>query len=125
MFAISWGSLPILKSVALPESDWRRQTKPGLRSANALISSSRSTKSARIGSVSGARVRVTDEDGRRLSQWNNVRSGADGSFTYDGVGSGTYLVSAIGEFEGETLEAGERKVKVYEGGVGEVLLTLD
>lgn len=69
-----------------------------------------------------AHVRVMDGDGRRLSHWDNVRTAADGSFTYDGVSPGTYLVGASGEVEGEPAEAESREVRVYEGGVAEVFL---
>lgn len=70
--------------------------------------------------VPGARITVADEGGRSLSQFQFHRSGPDGSFTYDGVGPGTYLVSA--SRGGATSEA--ERIKVYEGGRAEVQLTV-
>lgn len=71
--------------------------------------------------VMGARIEVTDADGRRLSRWSNVRSGPEGSYRYQGVAPGTYLVkarSAGKESEGQ-------EVRVYEGGESDAPLILE
>jgi hypothetical protein len=75
--------------------------------------------------ISGARIRVTDEEGRPLSQFEMVRSGPDGSYEYVGLAPGTYLVSARRGSGEDELVAQPRTVKVYEGGRTEVLLVLE
>lgn len=69
--------------------------------------------------VPGARIRVTDTDGRPLSQFDFHRSGPDGSFSYPGVGPGSYLVTAERNGRSEP-----QAVKVYEGGQAEVQLVV-
>lgn len=71
------------------------------------------------GAVSGARIQVIDEAGHNLSNFSNVRSGADGSFSYKGVGPGSYSVQAVGETSSPV-----KQIKMYEGGQESVLLVL-
>ncbi|MDP6939789.1 MAG: carboxypeptidase-like regulatory domain-containing protein [Planctomycetota bacterium] len=71
------------------------------------------------GAVSGARIQVIDEAGHNLSNFGNVRSGTDGSFSYKGVGPGTYSVHA----EGDT-SSPVKQIKMYEGGQESLLLVL-
>jgi hypothetical protein len=71
------------------------------------------------GPVSGARIQVIDEAGHNLSNFGNVRSGTDGSFSYKGVGPGTYSVHA----EGDT-SSPVKQIKMYEGGQESLLLVL-
>jgi len=70
--------------------------------------------------VPGARIVVTDEEGRRLSQFDFHRSGPDGNFTYSGVGPGSYRVTASRNGDSQP-----EAVKVYEGGRSEVNLVVD
>ena len=71
------------------------------------------------GPVSGARIKVIDEAGHNLSNFSNVRSGPDGTFSYQGVGPGTYSVHA----EGDTASP-VKQIKMYEGGQESLLLVL-
>jgi len=68
-------------------------------------------------------IRIADETGRRITDWNNVRSGPDGRFEVTGLGPGTYVLSASQGSGDERIE-GETKVRVYEGGETDTLLTL-
>jgi len=71
------------------------------------------------GAVSGARIQVIDEAGHNLSNFSNVRSGVDGSFSYKGVGPGSYSVHAVGETSSPV-----KQIKMYEGGQESLLLVL-
>ena len=72
-----------------------------------------------INDSGGARIQVKDEKGHNLSNFGNVRSGTDGSFTYQGVGPGSYSVHAQGDTSSPV-----KQVKMYEGGQATVLLIL-
>lgn len=71
--------------------------------------------------VPGARIKITDEDGRPLSQFQFHRSGPDGAFTYKGLGPGTYLISAHKDGVGESEP---RKASLSEGGTATVQIQL-
>ena len=68
-------------------------------------------------------IRIADQAGRRITDWNNVRSGPDGRFELTGLGPGTYVLSAS-QGGGEERIEGETEVRVYEGGESAALLTL-
>ncbi len=75
--------------------------------------------------VAGARIRISDEEGRPYSPWDNVRTDAAGSFTCDGLAPGDHLVQAyLGAGEGRR-ESGKVEVRVHEGGTSSVLLRLE
>jgi protocatechuate 3,4-dioxygenase beta subunit len=78
-----------------------------------------SVQDAQGAPVSGARIQVKDERGHNLSNFSNVRSGTDGSFTYRGVGPGSYSVHAQGDTSSPV-----KQIKMYEGGQETVLLIL-
>mgnify|MGYP002526868824 FL=1 len=78
-----------------------------------------SVQDAQGAPVSGARIQVKDEQGHNLSNFSNVRSGTDGSFTYRGVGPGSYSVHAQGDTSSPV-----KQIKMYEGGQETVLLIL-
>jgi len=106
----------VMKEIEVEYADQVQRVDIALPQAGQIVGQVQDAQGA---PVSGARIQVIDEGGQNLSNFNRVRSGTDGSFTYPGVGPGSYSVTAHGDTQSEV-----QKIKMYEGGQETVLLIL-